>query len=327
MVGNKILKSINKINPDIVHLHWINNGTLKIEHLSQIKAPIVWSLHDMWAFTGGCHYDENCDKYKKNCGSCKVLGSNRENDLSRKIWQRKQKTYAKLKNITIVGLSSWLNSCSQESSLLKDKNHINIPNPIDTSIFKPSNKSKARKIWNLPTDKKLILFGAMGATSDPRKGFEELCKALQLLDLQNIELVIFGSNKPKNPPKLKFKTHYVGKVNKDMDLASLYNSADVMLAPSLQEAFGQTASEAMACNVPVVAFKTTGLMDIINHRQNGYLAKAFCTTDLKNGIEWVLNNKNYEEVCKDAREKIVRLFDSKVVAKKYINLYKQILDK
>lgn len=228
--------------------------------------------------------------------------------------------------MTIVGLSKWLAECARKSTLFRDKKVINLPNPIDTTIFKPFDKEKARELWSLPLDKKLVLFGAMGATSDPRKGFVQLSEALNKLVDKNIELVVFGSSKPKNSQNFGFKTHYLGHLHDDVSLVTLYSAADVMVVPSLQEAFGQTASESMACGTPVVAFGATGLLDIVDHKLNGYLAKPFDTTDLAFGIEWVLNAPNYNELCKNAREKVIREFDSVVVAKKYIKLYEEILN-
>jgi glycosyltransferase involved in cell wall biosynthesis len=319
-----IVDKINEINPDIVHLHWIAAGMMRIEDIAKIKAPIVWSLHDMWAFTGGCHYDEECGGYKEICGNCKILGSNKEKDLSRKIFERKQKTFRK-KDMTIVGLSRWLNDASNKSTLLKEKNHINLPNPIDTTIFKPFDKAKSRALWNLPRNKKLVLFGAMGATSDPRKGFKELGDAMRNLTSQDIEFVVFGSSKPKDTPDFGFKTHYLGSLSDDVSLVTLYSAVDVMVVPSLQEAFGQTASESMACATPVVAFGATGLLDIVDHQTNGYLAKPFESEDLAHGIEWVLDAPNYDELCLNAREKVVKEFDCKIVAEKYVKLYEEIL--
>ena len=321
-----IVDKINEINPDIVHLHWICGGMMRVEDIARIKAPIVWSLHDMWAFTGGCHYDEECGRYKEACGNCKVLGSEKENDLSRKIFKRKQKAFVSKKDMTIVGLSNWLNECSKSSTLLKDKKHINLPNPIDTNTFKPFDKEKARELWSLPKDKKLILFGAMGATSDPQKGFEELSNAMDKLTSKDIEFVVFGSSEPQNAPDFGFKTHYLGHLHDDVSLVTLYSAVDVMVVPSLQEAFGQTASESMACGTPVVAFGATGLLDIVDHKENGYLAKPFESEDLAFGIEWVLNTSNYDELCINAREKVVREFDSKAVAGKYVELYEKNLD-
>jgi len=317
---------INQINPDIVHLHWICGGMMRIEDIARIKAPIVWSLHDMWAFTGGCHYNEDCEGYKKSCGNCKVLGSNKQNDLSSKIFNRKQKVFISKRDLTIIGLSSWLNECSRNSILLKDKLHINLPNPINTNIFKPFDKERSRELWNLPKDKKLVLFGAIGATSDPRKGFNQLTEALQKLNKNlNIELVVFGSSQPQNAPEFGFKTHYLGQLNDDISLVTLYNAVDVMVVPSLQENLSNTIMESLACGVPVVAFDVGGNSDMIEHQLNGYLAKPFESEDLADGIKWVLNAPNYKELCKNAREKVVREFDSKLVAEKYIKLYRELV--
>lgn len=324
---SNIVDKINKINPDIVHFHWICGGIIKIEDIARIKAPIVWSLHDMWAFTGGCHYDEECEGYKESCGNCKVLGSEKENDLSRKVFKRKQKTFESKKEITIVGLSNWLNECSKSSTLLKDKKHINLPNPIDTNTFKAFEKEKARELWSLPKNKKLVLFGAMGATSDPRKGFKELSDAMEKLDKNtDIEFVVFGSSKPQNAPNFGFKTHYLGSLADDVSLVTLYSAVDVMIVPSLQENLSNAIMESLACSTPVIGFDIGGNNDMIEHKKNGYLAKPFQSEDLAYGIEWVLNSPNYDELCVNARKKVMREFDSEIVAKQYIKLYEEILN-
>ncbi|GIT99336.1 glycosyltransferase family 4 protein [Sulfurovum sp. TSL1] len=321
-----MVDKINEINPDIVHLHWICGGMMRIEDIVKIKAPIVWSLHDMWAFTGGCHYDEECEGYKSACGNCKVLGSGKENDLSKRVFERKQKVFAAKKEMTIVGLSKWLNECSKNSTLLKDKNHINLPNPIDTDTFKPFDKQKARDLWGLPQNKKLVLFGAIGTTSDLRKGFKELSEAMAKIEqTNNIEFVVFGSSKPKNAPDFGFKTHYLGSLADDVSLVTLYSAVDVIVVPSLQENLSNAIMESLACGTPVVGFDIGGNRDMVEHKQNGYLAKPFDTDDLACGIEWVLNAPNYDEVCQNAREKVLREFDSVVVSKKYIELYEDIL--
>ena len=321
-----IVDKINKINPDIVHLHWICGGMMTIEDISRIKAPIIWSLHDNWAFTGGCHIKWECEKYRENCGACPRLGSQKENDLSRRVWRRKQKSFANIDNITIVGLSHWLTESSKNSSLLKNRKHITLPNPIDINIFKPFYKDKARELWNLPKDKKLVLFGAMSATSDINKGFKELSDAMEKLTSKDIELVVFGSSKPQNAPDFGFKTHYLGRLHDDVSLVTLYSAVDVMVVPSLQENLSNTIMESLACATPVVAFDVGGNSDMIEHKINGYLAKPLESDDLANGIDWVLNASNYDELCINARKKVVKEFDSKVVAKKYIKLYEEVLN-
>ena len=321
-----IVKKINEINPDIVHLHWVCGGMIKIEDIVKIKAPIVWSLHDNWVFTGGCHIMWDCEKYKDNCGACPRLGSDDENDLSRKIFHRKEKAFLQKKDITIVGVSRWLNDCSKTSTLLKDKRHKNLPNPIDTDIFKPFDKDSSRELWNLPKDKNLILFGAMNAIGDINKGYKLLSEAIQKLQVSDVELVIFGNSESKEDHIFGYKTHYIGYLHDDISIVTLYSAVDIMIVPSQQEAFGQTASEAMSCGTPVVSFATTGLLDIVEHKKTGYLAKPFVPTDLAKGIEWVLKFESYEELCQNAREKVLREFDSKVVSRRYIELYKDILN-
>jgi glycosyltransferase involved in cell wall biosynthesis len=320
-----IVDRINEINPDIVHLHWICGGLMRIEDIVKIKAPIVWSLHDMWAFTGGCHYDNFCGAYEKECGNCKVLGSHKSDDLSSRVFERKRKSFAKIEDLTILGLSSWLYVASKNSTLFKDKKHICLPNSLNTSVFKPFDKDSARELWNLPRDKKLILFGAINATSDRRKGFKELYQALQKLTIEDTELVIFGSSKPKETLDFPFKIHYLGHIHDDVSLVTLYSSVDVMVVPSLQENLSNAIMESLSCATPVVSFDVGGNSDMIEHERNGYLAKAFETDDLAKGIEWVLNDPNYDKLCKNAREKVLREFDSKVVARKYIELYEEIL--
>lgn len=311
---SNVVDKINKINPDIVHLHWINDGMIKIEDLVKIKSPIVWSLHDMWAFTGGYHYDDENRDYLRD-GSL----------LEKWIFKRKKRTFSKINNMTIIGLSHWLYESAKESFLLKNKKHVSLPNLIDIDKFKLIDKSVAQALFGLPNDKKLILFGAMNAGSDPRKGFSEFSMALKYLNDEKIELVVFGMSEPQESEELGFITHYMGNINDDVALIALYNSVNVVVVPSLQENLSNVVMESLACGVPVVAFDIGGNSDMIEHKQNGYLAKPFDSIDLANGIEWVMHNENYEELSKNARKKVVNYFDSKVVAKKYIELYKDIL--
>lgn len=321
-----VVEKINKLNPDIVHFHWIGDGMIKIEHINKIKAPIVWSLHDNWAYTGGCHYYEDCNLYNKKCGNCKFLKSYKNNDLSRIIFNRKRKTFAKTRDLTIIGLSKWINESSKNSLILKDKKHYNLPNPIDIDLFKPYDKGKSRTSFDIPKDKKIILYGAMGATTDLRKGFVELSESLKGIDdKSNIELVVFGGKIMKNENNFGFITNHLGPISEDKSLIRLYNSADLMIVPSLYENLSNTIMESLSCGTPVVAFDVGGNSDMISHKKNGYLAKPFDTDDLKKGIEWVLNCKFYNELCSNAREKVVNNFNNKIVSEKYIAMYNEIL--
>lgn len=319
-----IAEKINKLQADIVHLHWINAGMVKIEELSKIKAPIVWSLHDMWAFTGGCHYSGTCEKYKISCGECPLLRSNIENDLSSKIFKRKQKVFKSI-NITVVGLSRWLQECAKSSTLFKGKKVVNIPNPINTQIYKPFDKEQTRELFKLPKDRKLVLFGSMSATSDPRKGFHELKSSLRHLGSENVELLVYGSSEPETPQDLGFKTHYLGKFHDDKSLALLYSLADVMVVPSIEENLSNVIMESLSCATPVVCFDIGGNSDMVEHKINGYLVKPFDAKDLARGIDWVLYNEKYIELCESSRVKVLEKFENSIVAKEYIGLYSSIL--
>lgn len=319
-------KKINQSDADIVHLHWVQGEMLSIAEIGKVNKPMVWTLHDMWAFCGAEHYTE--DKryilgYKEN---------NRPNyeqgfDLNRWIWNRKCKYWEK--KIHIVAPSQWLADCARKSYLMKNWPISVIPNAIDTESWRPIDKLYARSLLSLPSDKKLLLFGAMGGGDDPRKGFDLLLAALQNLKQQtiDIELIIFGQLAPKNPPGLGFPIHYMGHLHDDISLRLLYSAADIMLVPSRQEVFGQTASEAHACGTPVVAFNTCGLPDIVKHQQTGYLAKAFDTDEFAKGILWILQDIiRYETLSKNARQYAVENFSYPFVAEKYKALYKRIMD-
>ena len=285
----------------------------------------------MWPFTGGCHYDQECSRYRESCGQCPMLNSSKNWDLSRWIWWRKQKAWKDL-DFIVATPSHWLGDCAKASSLFCDLRVEVIPNGLDLSRFKPFDKRIARELLFLPQDKKLILFGAIDSTSDKRKGFQFLQPALQALannERENeIELVVFGSSKPPNPPELSMKTHYLGHLPGDLSLGLLYAAADVMVAPSIQEAFGQTASEAMACGTPVVAFGTTGLLDIVDHKRTGYLAQPFDAEDLAKGIAWVLEDEErWQVLSRQSRQKVEDEFAIESVAQRYAELYKEVLER
>ncbi|WP_186576546.1 glycosyltransferase family 4 protein [Aquibacillus kalidii] len=327
-VPRNIKKVINDINPDVVHLHWINDGFISIKELEGINRPIVWTLHDSWPFTGGCHIPYNCDRYTRSCGSCPQLRSDNNKDISYQILKSKIKNWSN-NDINVVTPSNWMAECARNSSVFRNNNITVIPNGLDVDKFKPINQNVSRDVLNLPSQKKLILFGAMSSTSDYNKGFHFLIKSLELLSRKysdEVELIIFGSSRPLDPPDFPFTAHYMGNINDDATLALLYSAADVMCVPSLQESFGQTASESLACGTPVVAFNATGLKDIVDHKQNGYLAEAYDENELAQGLEWVLSKEDIKaQLSKNARDKVMESFNIREVSKKYLELYKSIM--
>jgi len=327
-VPDSLAAEVAKINPDVINLHWVCEGYMQIETLAKFNKPVVWTLHDMWAFTGGCHYSENCDRYMNSCGACPQLHSTKDTDISRWIWQRKAQGWQNL-DLNLVTPSNWLAQCAKSSSLFKKYPVKVIANGLDAEVYKPLNRPQVRDSLNLPQNKQLVLFGAMQGTDDRWKGFSLLVLALQSLSKSGwqdkIELLVFGSSQPENPIDVGFKTHYLGRLE-DETLAKVYAAADVMVVPSRYEAFGQTASEALACGTPVVAFDVTGLKDIVDGQQNGYLAKPYDTEDLARGIAWVLEDPDrHQKLCRSARLKVEEKFTLEVQARAYKNLYEEIL--
>ena len=321
---------VRQFKPDVLNLHWVCDGFLQIETLAKLDCPIIWTLHDMWAFTGGCHYSQECDRYTAACGSCPQLGSNRDFDLSRWIWKRKAKAWKNL-NLSIVTPSHWLANCARSSSLFHALPVHVIPYGIDLERYKPTDRKLARQILKLPQDKKLILFAAIGATSDRRKGFQLLQAALQYLEqagcAEKFELLVVGASQPNTPNDLKLRTHYLGTLSDDVSLSLAYAAADIFVAPSTQDNLPNTVIEAFACGTPCVAFNIGGMPDLIDHQQNGYLAQPFQIEDLAHGITWVLSDEKRHQCLADAaRQKAEREFALEKQATRYIDLFKQMLN-
>lgn len=318
---------------DLINLHWVNAGFLSLKSIKKISSlhkPIVWTLHDMWPFTGGCYYSGNCIKYKEKCGECPILNSSKDKDLTRGIWEKKNKFYKNL-NLTIVTCSNWLAQCAKDSSLFKDLKVEVIPNSVDINIFRPIEKS--RNILNLPQNKYLILFGAVRATNDKRKGFSYLNKALYKIKMtypelkDKIELIVFGASYSEDIEVLPFKTHFLGKLNDEYSLALYYSAANVFIAPSLEDNLPNTIMESLSCGTPVIAFKTGGIPDMVEHKQNGYLAEYKSVDDLAQGIWWMLKDKKrLIDLGKEARQKVLNNYTYNIVGNKYLKLYEELLN-
>ncbi len=316
---------------DIINLQWVNGGFLSLDTLRKIGSlgkPIFWTFHDMWAFTGGCHYVSDCQNYLTECGNCPALKFGSKNDLSYRIFNRKKKIYDKL-NITIVTTSKWLASEASNSALLKTRKVFVIPTPIDSELFKPCDKKASRRKLNLPYDKKIILFGAMNL-KDERKGFKYLIEATQIInelnELPDIELAVFGKIDERVLSSIPYKVNQLGQLKTENEIISAYNSADIFVAPSLEDNLPNTIMESMACGTPVVAFNIGGIPDMIDDGQNGILTKLKSSENLANGIRIVLSDEDLlKKFSLSSREKVVRVFNQKVIAEKYFETYKSFL--
>ena len=328
LLPDRLSSKVAVLNADVIHLHWMADGFLRIGTLKRFQKPLIWTLHDMWAFTGGCHLDNGCGRYKASCGMCPMLASSKERDLSRWVWQRKHKAWQRL-NLTVVTPSRWLADCARASALFKDVRVEVIPHGLDVERFKPSNQRFARELLLLPQDKKLILWGSEANIGKRLKGFYLLDPSLRELAKvgwgSRTELVVFGASEPANPPHLPVRVHYLGRLQDEVSLALLYAAGDVLVVSSPQEAFGQVASEAMACGLPVVAFGATGLLDIVDHQRNGYLAEPFAPECLARGIVWVLEDaERWQSLSRRARQKAETEFALPLMAERYAHLYREV---
>jgi len=324
-----LIRAINSVDFDIIHLHFIANRFLNLNELTKIGKPIVWTLHDCWPFTGICHYFYECRKYTISCGQCPFLHSVNESDLSNHVWKKKKYIYNKL-DIHVVTPSSWLAEASRKSTLFANFPVIVIPNPIDVDLFSPGDRKQAADILQLATEKKYLLFGAMNAVKDTNKGFHYLIQTLQYFELNylnsGIELLIVGAEQPLEELNLKISVKYLGVINSDEKMTLIYKIADVMVVPSLSENLSNAIMESLSCGTPVVAFNIGGNGDMIDHKLNGYLAKPFKVNDLAKGINWCLENNREMNLSKKARLKVEGNYKEENIASKYANLYSQVIE-
>jgi glycosyltransferase involved in cell wall biosynthesis len=330
-VPDRLAARLRSLDADVVHLHWVADALLRIESLAHLGRPLVWTLHDSWAFTGGCHVPYDCTRYRAACGACPALGSARERDLSRAVWERKRRAWSGLP-LTLVTPSRWLAGAARASALLGAVRCEVIPNGLDLERFRPMERSAARAQLGLPHGAPLALFGGVASASDPNKGLPLLVEALGRLSASGgapgLELVVFGAAPEdlREIPGVRIRA--LGRVADERTLARLYAAADVFVAPSLQENLPNTILEAMACGTPGVAFDAGGTPDLIVHRETGYLARPYEPEDLAEGLAWVLGDPERGlELGARGRAKAEREFEISAVAGRYASLYRELLER
>lgn len=321
--SDKVTEFIRKFDPDLVHVHWINKGFVRLESIPEFGKPLVWTLHDMWPFTGGCHIPNGCLKYREQCGACPILGSSKEKDMSRENHIRKTDVYRRLVNVVFTAPSKWMRQVSLESSLLRDAHIITAPNGIDTGIFNTEQPETKKAPAGVSPKSSLLLFGALRSTELKVKGYDLLKEALNYITTGNVELVVFGGER-KEPEMIgEIRVHHIGYVENESELADLYRAADITVMPSRMESFGQVATESMACGTPVVAFGHAGLLDIVDHMENGYLARPYSTRDLADGIDAILQSERYAEISHNAVRKVHENFSGEKVCAKFEQIYRK----
>jgi len=314
---------------DVVCLHWIAGAFLRPSQLAAISKPIVWRLSDLWPFTGGCHYPGGCTRFDTGCGNCPILGSRSDRDLSWRDFRARQRAYRDL-DITIAAPSAWIAEHARRSSLFGDRRIECIPTGVDLSVFRPRDRLGVRQELGLPANARIILFGALRATEDRRKGYLQLEQSIARFratgDRTNVHLVVFGGeSNDDNTGHAGFPTHHLGKVNDEATLAKIYAAADVFVAPFLEDNLPNVVIEATACGTPVAAFAAGGIPDVVRHQVNGYLARTGDIEQLARGIEWVLSaGPQQTELRSAARRLAEQRFSLGRCAEAYRSLFEEL---
>lgn len=329
--GTDITKLPEFQEADVIHLHWINQGMLSLKDIRKIlqQKPVVWTMHDLWPATAICHYARGCQQFHEECSHCRLLPGAGQHDLSNRVWRRKKQMLSG-QSVTYVACSQWLAGEARKSALTKGRQVVSIPNPIDTHLFRPQDKQKAKTALSLPQDKRIILFVSQRVT-DPRKGMDYFVEAISLLASQHPEMreqagiAILGGHAEDVASRLALPVWPLGYVSEAKRIVQVYNAADCFVLPSLEDNLPNTLMEAMACGVPCVGFQVGGIPEMIDHKQNGYVAQFQQADDLSNGIRYVLAEADYEALSRHCLQKVARCWSQQSVANKYMEVYEQAL--
>jgi len=331
--GLDMAQAVSLFEPDIVNCHWIAERFVDFPSLAGLSVPVIFTLHDQWYETGGCHYAcwshsgsgfNPCEGYQHGCPECpKILEGDKT--VSKRSWDCKRGVYAALPRKVFVGVSQWSTNEAHLSGIAKGARFATIHNPIDTDLFQPRDASQRRQSLGLRPDGKYLFFGTAYNLSDGNKikGFHLLIEALRALHasgkLGGVELLALGT--PSSDNSLDFiKTHFLGVVREPEGMAAILNASNVVIVPSLMENLSNIIVESLACGAPVVAFNVGGNPELIDHCKCGYLAAPYDTDDLARGIEWVVNHPAPAELSKYSREKALNNFAETRVVKAYLEL-------
>jgi len=324
--GIDLLKQLPQC--DAVNLHWIAGYVDYQSFFAKVpeRTPVVWTLHDMNPFTGGCHYDHGCSRYKDKCGACPQLGSNDRNDLSNQIWKRKYKTFKRIppNKLHIVALNQWMADEVKKSSLLRRFPISIIPNGLDTEVFTPRDSNVARDALEIPREAKVILFIA-GSLNNRRKGFDMVLQALAgMSDLPSLFLLTLGSGKPS--VEFPIPNLHLGHIANERLLSLVYSAADLFVIPSLQDNLPNTVLESLSCGTPVVGFDVGGIPEMVRSSVTGMLAPPQDVKALQTTIIQLLKDDNRRrEMAANCRRIAVEEYSLEVQAQRYVELYEQIL--
>lgn len=321
-LGNTATQAaIQRYAPDVVHLHWINHGMLSVRDVRSISQPLVWTLHDSWAFTGGCHSPQECVTYRKECGGCPELRSGREADLSRRIWKRKRREWERLA-CTLVVPSQWMADAVKRSSLCSEWRVEVIPNAVDLSVFAPQDRRLARERLGVPASSRMLFFGAHGAEHDWNKGWDIWLEMLPHVAHRFPDAIAMVAGLPRETVvDAALPVRSLG-VMAPEDMALAMAAADVTVIPSRMENLPNIAAESLACGTPVVAFAVGGLPEMIQPGETGFLATPHDAEDLARQVGAVLERSEpFHAAC---IEQAHRRYAPARIAQQHIQLYKEL---
>jgi len=314
---------------DLIHLHNLHGYYLNlsfIRFLGKLNIPIVWTLHDGWAITGRCAYFFECEKWKTGCGNCPNLSWYPKTyfDSSALMWKKKKGYFTSEWNPVIVCPSQWLADKVKESYLNRFKIKV-IPNGVDTEVFKPKDKIEVRKKLRIPPDKKVILFVAADLR-DERKGARYFFEALKYIKADNWIVLTIGKKIDFNrEEKTRGNIKQLGYVSDKNLISDIYNAADIFCITSLDEVFGLTVTESMACAIPVVGFKVGGIPEQVTD-DCGILVSPKNVQDLAEAMEALLKDDEKREAFGiNCRKRVLENYSVEKFKEQYIGLYKNLL--
>ena len=326
-VGHPFLLKRKQIEAaDIIHLHWINSRFIRIKAIRHFNKPIVWTIRDAWPYTGGCHYTNDCDKYKTGCGRCPLIHSSDPSDISSEVINSKKSHLPE--GIRYIALSNWTAKQARSSYLLKNQSIDIILNSIDDTFLEAPdlNKETIRKNLDIPQEKTIILAGAVKIDSI-YKGYNELLPQLTHLAEHNCHLVTFGNMPERLKTEIHINSTHLGPLHSADEIRNLYHASDIFVAPSTQEAFGKTLAEAGACGLPVVCYDIGGPRNIVVEGVSGYRTEVGQINEFLNMIlELATHSKKRESMGVEASRITRKLFAPQVVAKQHIKIYQDLIE-
>lgn len=313
--SRKLIKQIDEINPDVIHLHNIHdhylNYPLLFEYLAKADVPVVWTQHDCWSFTGGCMYFDllNCDAWKTGCANCpekRALFAN----IAKKQFRLKQELLSKIKNLTFVPVSEWLAELMKQS-VQGHRDIITIHNGIDLNVFKPKPKTSSVK------------FNVLGVAAvwHKRKGFDDFIRIRELLP-EDFSITLVGLS-PEQVKMLPPGINGITRTSNLDEMVQLYSDADVFVNPTYSDNFPTTNIEALACGTPVITYKTGGSPEAVDTKTGVVIEQG----NINALADAIMNMRDYPLSSEDCRKRAEDMFDKERCFEEYIDLYNKLLNK